>query len=160
MNIQVSQCSKTDQTACQVGNQKISACRSPPSTLKSTNENKEIEITNVSSREFHCCISVHVRQQTKAEAFRVGWVGEPIHGHRGLGGVESLPHSLVEFIVGYRAPESWLAVGNRLQICTKTESKVSHRPSGGEGGNEESTCFEILFCFIPWAHSNNQTLIT
>lgn len=101
--------------------------------MKNTQENKDTEVTDVPSRELHCCIPVHIREQTKAEAFRIRRVSETIHGHGGLRGMERLPHALVEFIVGYGAPERRLAVGNGLQICTQIKSKMSHRPSG-EGG--------------------------
>lgn len=88
----------------------------PPPVQKIT---RKIQVTNVSSCELHRCVSVHVRQQAQAEAFRVGRISKTIHCHRGLGGMKRLPDSLVELIVGYRAPESWLTVGNRLQIWPK-----------------------------------------
>ena len=78
--------------------------------------------SDVPSRELHCCIPVHIREQTKAEAFRIRRVSETIHGHGGLRGVERLPHALVEFIVGYGAPERRLAVGNGLQIAKQPAS--------------------------------------
>lgn len=85
--------------------------------------------------ELHGRVPVDVGQQTQAEALRVGGVGEAIHGHGGLRGVESLSHPLVELVVGYGAPEGRLAVGHGLQICTK-QSQVSH--SKGKGNEKKS----------------------
>lgn len=67
-------------------------------------------------RKLHGCIPVDVGEQPQAEALRVGGVGEAIHGHGGLGGVECLPHALVQLVVGDGAPEGWLAVGDGLQV--------------------------------------------
>lgn len=65
----------------------------------------------------HSGIPVDVRQQTQAEALRVGRICESVHCQRGLRGVERLPHALVQLVIGYRAPEGGLRVGHRLHVC-------------------------------------------
>lgn len=67
-------------------------------------------------REFHSRIPVDIGEQPQAEALRVGGVGEAIHRHGGLRGVECLPNALVQLVVGDGAPEGWLAVGDGLQV--------------------------------------------
>lgn len=67
-------------------------------------------------REFHSRIPVDIGEQPQAEALRVGGVGEAIHCHGGLRGVECLPNALVQLVVGDGAPEGWLAVGDGLQV--------------------------------------------
>ena len=56
------------------------------------------------------------RSGPQAEALRVGGVGEAIHRHGRLGGMECLPNALVELVVGDGAPEGRLAVGDGLQV--------------------------------------------
>lgn len=92
---------------------------------------KAAGVTDVSPRELHGRVPVDVGQQTEAEALGIGGVSEAIHGHGGLGGVESLSHPLVELVVGYGAPEGRLAVGHRLQICTEQKP---NQPQEGKGG--------------------------
>jgi len=70
---------------------------------------------------FHSCVPVYVAEKPETEAFRVGGVGEAIDCQRWLGGVERLSDPLVQLIVGYRAPESGFAVGNRLKVCEEIE---------------------------------------
>lgn len=88
-------------------------------------------VTDVPPGQLHGRVPVDVGQQAQAETLRVGGVSEAIHGHGGLRGVESLPHPLVELVVGYGAPEGRLAVSHRLQICTKPEPS---QPQQGKGG--------------------------
>lgn len=61
-------------------------------------------------------VSVNVGEQPQAEALRVGGVREAVDGQRGLGGVEGLSHPLVQFVVGYGAPERWLTIGDWLEV--------------------------------------------
>lgn len=77
--------------------------------------------TYMSARELHGGVAVDVGEQTQAEALRVGRVREPVHRQRGLGGVEGLADTLVQLVVGYRAPEGRLAVGHRLQVWVRGE---------------------------------------
>lgn len=72
--------------------------------------------SNVSPRQLHCCIPVDVGEQPEAEALRIGGVGEAVHSHGWLRGVERLPDTLVQLVVGDGAPEGRLAVGNWLQV--------------------------------------------
>lgn len=67
----------------------------------------------------HSGIPVDIRQQAQAETLGVGWVCEAIHCQRGLRGMERLAHTLVQFVVGYRAPEGWLRVSHRLQVYSR-----------------------------------------
>lgn len=73
-------------------------------------------LTDVPPRELHSRVPVDVGEQPQAEALRIGGVGEAVHGHGRLRGVECFPNALVQFIVGDGAPEGWLAVGDRLQV--------------------------------------------
>lgn len=66
--------------------------------------------------ELHSGVPVDVGEQPEAEALRVGGVGEAVHCHGGLRGVECLPDTLVQLVVGDGAPEGWLAVGDGLQV--------------------------------------------
>lgn len=61
--------------------------------------------TNMSARELHGGVAVHVGQQTQAESLGVGRIREAIHSQRGLRGMEYLPYPLIQFIVRDRAPE-------------------------------------------------------
>lgn len=70
----------------------------------------------MSPRHLNGCVPVDVAEQAETKAFRVGGVGEAVHRQRRLRGVERLPHPLVQLVVGYRAPESWFAVGNWLKV--------------------------------------------
>lgn len=70
--------------------------------------------TYVPPGHLHSGVSVDIRQQAQAETLRIGWIGEPIHCERGLRGMKRLPHTLIQLIVGYRAPEGWLRVSHRL----------------------------------------------
>lgn len=73
--------------------------------------------TDVPPCELHRRIPVHIGQQPQAETLRVGGVGETVHSHGGLRGVERLPDTLVQLIVRDGAPEGWLTVGDGLQVC-------------------------------------------
>lgn len=73
-------------------------------------------LTDVPPRELHGRVPVDVGEQAEAEALRVGGVGEAVHRHGGLRGVEGLPHALVQLVVGDGAPEGRLAVGDRLKV--------------------------------------------
>lgn len=73
-------------------------------------------LTDMPPRQLHSRVPVDVGEQPQAEALRVGGVGEAIHRHGRLGGVECLPDALVELVVGDGAPEGRLAVGDRLQV--------------------------------------------
>lgn len=53
-------------------------------------------------------VPVDIRQQAQAETLRVGRICESVHCQRGLRSVEGLPDTLVQLVVGYRAPEGWL----------------------------------------------------
>ena len=56
-------------------------------------------------------VTVHVGEEPETEAVGGGGgIGEAIHDHVAAGGVEGLPHTLVEFIVGHRAPVGRLLV--------------------------------------------------
>ena len=66
--------------------------------------------------QLHSRVPVDVGEQPQAEALRVGGVGEAIHRHGRLGGMECLPNALVELVVGDGAPEGRLAVGDGLQV--------------------------------------------
>ena len=70
--------------------------------------------TYVSACELYCRVAVDVRQQAQTEAFRVGGVCESIYCEGGLGGMEGLSYTLVQLIVGDRAPEGRLTVRHRL----------------------------------------------
>lgn len=74
-------------------------------------------LTDMPPCQLHSCVPVDVGEQPQAEALRVGGVGEAVHGHGWLRGVECLPDALVELIVGDGAPEGRLAVGDGLQVC-------------------------------------------
>lgn len=67
-------------------------------------------------RELHGRVPVDIGEQPQAEALRVGGVGEAIHCHGRLRGVERLPDALVQLVVGDGAPEGGLAVGDGLQV--------------------------------------------
>lgn len=73
-------------------------------------------LTDVPPRELHGRVPVDVGEQPQAEALGVGGVGEAVHGHGRLRGVECFPNALVQFIIGDGAPEGRLAVGDRLQV--------------------------------------------
>lgn len=75
-----------------------------------------LPLTDMPPREFHSRIPVDIGEQPQAEALRVGGVGEAIHRHGGLRGVECLPNALVQLVVGDGAPEGRLAVGDGLQV--------------------------------------------
>lgn len=93
--------------------------------------------------ELHGRVAVDVGQQPQAEALRVGGVGEAIHGHGGLRGVEGLPHPLVELVVGYGAPEGRLTVGHGLQVCTKQQP---NQPQQGKGGWKNKQPSWLEYC--------------
>lgn len=76
----------------------------------------------------HCGVPVNVWQQAQTEALRVGGIGESVDRQWGLWSMEGLPDTLVQLIVGYRAPEGWLRVGHWLQICS-TGATVSYMPT-------------------------------
>lgn len=68
-------------------------------------------LSNMSPRVLDGRIAVDIREQTKTEAVMVvGGVGESIHNDAGRGGMEGLPHSIVEFVVSNRAPGLGLCV--------------------------------------------------
>lgn len=73
-------------------------------------------LTDMPPCQLHSCVPVDVGEQPQAEALRVGGVGEAIHRHGRLGGVECLPDALVELVVGDGAPEGRLTVGDGLQV--------------------------------------------
>lgn len=73
-------------------------------------------LTDVPPCQLHSRIPVDIGEQPQAEALRVGGVGEAVHGHGRLRGVECLPDALVELVVGDGAPEGRLAVGDGLQV--------------------------------------------
>lgn len=75
-------------------------------------------LTYVSPGHLHRGVPVDVGQQAKAEALRVGGIGEAVHRQRGLRCVKGLAHPLVQLIVGDGAPEGRLRVGDGLQVCT------------------------------------------
>lgn len=64
-------------------------------------------------------VPVDVGEQAQTEALRVGRVCESVHSQRGLGGVEGLSNTLVQLVISYRAPERWLGVRHRLQVCAE-----------------------------------------
>lgn len=70
----------------------------------------------MSTCQLHGCIAVDVGQQTQAEALRVGGIREAVHRQGGLRGVERLSYSLVQLVVGNRAPERWLTVRDWLKV--------------------------------------------
>lgn len=50
---------------------------------------------------FYCRVSVYVREKSEAESVpAVGRVRESIYEHAPGGGLERLPHSVVQFVVG------------------------------------------------------------
>lgn len=61
-------------------------------------------------------VPVDVGEQAQTETLWVGRVCKTVHCQRGLWGVEGLSNTLVQLIVGYRAPERRLRVGHRLQV--------------------------------------------
>ena len=73
-------------------------------------------LTDMPPCQLHSRVPVDVGEQPQAEALRVGGVGEAIHRHGRLGGMECLPNALVELVVGDGAPEGRLAVGDGLQV--------------------------------------------
>lgn len=75
--------------------------------------------TYVPSGHLHSCVPVDIRQQAQAETLGVWWISESIHCQWGLRGVERLPHTLVQLIVSYRAPEGWLRISHRLQVYSR-----------------------------------------
>lgn len=64
-----------------------------------------LTFANVPTCVFDGGVAVDVGQQAEAKAVLVvGWVCEAIHQDAAGGGVESLPHTVVELIVSHRAP--------------------------------------------------------
>lgn len=82
-------------------------------------------LTYVPPGHLHGGVPVDIRQQAQAETLRVGWICESVHCQRWLRGVEGLPHTLVQLVVGYRAPEGWLWVSHRLQVCSREKFQWS-----------------------------------
>lgn len=68
----------------------------------------------MSACELYCRVAVDVGQQAQTEAFRVGGVCESVDCEGRLGGMEGLSHTLVQLVIGDRAPEGRLAVRHRL----------------------------------------------
>lgn len=64
-------------------------------------------LTYVPPGHLHSGVPVDIRQQAQTETLRVGWICESVNGQRGLGGVKGLADTLVQLIIGYRAPEGW-----------------------------------------------------
>lgn len=82
--------------------------------------------TYVPPGHLHSGIPVDIRQEAQAETFRVWWVCESIHCQWGLRGVERLPNTLVELIVGYRAPKGRLWVSHWLQVYSRGQVSKVH----------------------------------
>lgn len=80
-------------------------------------------ITYVSACELNGRVAVDVGQQAQTEALRVGRVREAVDGKGGLRGVEGLPDTLVQLVVGDGAPEGRLAVRHRLQVWRDGERR-------------------------------------
>lgn len=86
-------------------------------SLISHHQQAPAEPTYMPPGHLHGSVPVHVGQQAQAETLRVGGIRESVDCQRGLRSVEGLPHTLVQLVVGYRAPEGRLRVGHRLQVC-------------------------------------------
>lgn len=127
-----------------------------------------LALTNVPPCELHGGIPVDVGEQPEAEALRVGGVGEAVHRHGGLRGVECLPDTLVQLVVGDGAPEGWLAVGDGLQVWETGQAAGQwgpQAPASPRGPPDApGDCFStsqralspqpsclLLSCRIPWA---------
>lgn len=95
--------------------------------------------------ELHSRVPVDIGEQPQAEALRVGGVGEAVHGHGGLGGVEGLPDALVQLVVGNGAPEGWLAVGDRLQVWEDTSGDWVRGPRVAYSSTRSPGCSVRLF---------------
>lgn len=76
----------------------------------------------------HRGVPVNVWQQAQTETLRVGGICESVYCEWGLWSMEGLPDTLVQLIVGYRAPEGRLWVGHRLQVCS-TGATASFMPT-------------------------------
>ena len=74
-------------------------------------------------------VAVDVGEEAQAEALGRAGVRVAIDGEAGLGGVEHLPHPVLHFVVGDRAPVSRLTVGDKVIGAMSV--------GGGGGGREE-----------------------
>lgn len=71
-------------------------------------------------------VAVYIGQQTQAKAVAVvGGVGKAVHQHAGGGGLERLPHPIIQLIVHNGAPVLGFLIGHRLNICTEDGGKFN-----------------------------------
>lgn len=89
---------------------------------------QEHTFPNVSSGVLDGGVSVHVGEEAEGEAVRTGaWLSVAINDDLGVRGMEHLPHTVVQLVIGNGAPVLWLVVMHLGHIWADTERLNSHR---------------------------------
>lgn len=120
------------------------------STLQLREYVKELHISftlsYVSPCIFYCWVSVYVRKKSEAESVpAVGRVRESVYEHTPGRGLECLPHSVVQFIVGNWAPVLRLLIAHWPEVWKEMNQSVSPQSalaptSWFHGGDLSQSC--------------------